>query len=177
MPTRRLPSETWMRPTTNKVREALISALQLRLPQARVLDLFAGTGSLGLAALKAGCRQVVFVEGDRRSLKYLIDEVQKYGAAEPTCQIVHGKLPLALTRLTGQFDVVLADPPYDSPDGPATLAAVEPYVAPGGIVVFEHHHKENYPERVASLGQVKCKRYGETALSFWEKKDEGDSAK
>lgn len=167
MPSRRLPSETWMRPTTNKVREALISSLQLRLPQARVLDLFAGTGSLGLACFQAGCREVVFVESDRRSLKYLIGEVSRAGAAEPACRIIHGKLPLALSRLEGQFDIILADPPYNSAEGPQTLALLSGCLSPEGIIVFEHHHKENYPEEVNGLKLEKCKRYGETALSFW----------
>lgn len=177
MPTRRLPSESWMRPTTNKVREALVSSLQLRLPQARVLDLFAGTGSLGLACLKAGCLQVVFVEADRRSLKYLIDEVQKAGAQEPTCLIVHGKLPLALTRLNGAFDVILADPPYNSEDGPLTLQKLQPFLAEGGVIVFEHHHKENYPDCCGELQRIKVKRYGETALSYWERRLELPSDK
>lgn len=169
MPSRRLPSETWMRPTTSKVREALINSLQLRLPQARVLDLFAGTGSLGLACLKAGSGSVVFVESDRRSLKYLIDEVSQAGAPEPVCRIIHGKLPSALNRLEGQFDVILADPPYNSTEGPQTLALLNDYLAPGGIIVFEHHHKENYPPEINGLKLEKCKRYGETALSFWIK--------
>lgn len=167
MPSRRLPSETWMRPTTNKVREALISSLQPRLPQARVLDLFAGTGSLGLACFQAGCHEVVFVESDRRSLKYLIGEVTKAGAEEPSCRIIHGKLPFALSRLEGQFDIILADPPYNSADGPQTLANLTDYLAPEGIIVFEHHHKEDYPEEINGLKLKNCRRYGETALSFW----------
>ncbi len=168
MPSSRLPSETWMRPTTNKVREALVSSLQPRLVKARVLDIFAGTGSLGLACLKAGCASVVFVESDRRSLRYLIEEVQKRGAPEPTCHIIHGKLPLALTRLEGTFDVILADPPYNSADGPATLARLEPYLASEGVIVFEHHHKESYPAQIGNLCLYKSKRYGETALSYWQ---------
>ncbi|MBQ7568283.1 RsmD family RNA methyltransferase [bacterium] len=169
MASRRLPSEPWMRPTTNKVREALVSSLQMRLPQARVLDLFAGTGSLGLACFKAGCGRVVFIESDRRSLKYLIDEATKAGAKEPACRIIHGKLPLALSRLEEQFDIILADPPYNSEDGPQTLALLTEYLAPEGIIVFEHHHKENYPAEINGLKLEKCKRYGETALSFWIK--------
>ena len=169
MPSRRLPSETWMRPTTGKVREALISSLQMRLPQARVLDLFAGTGSLGLACLKAGCSAAVFVESDRRSLKYLIDEVSRDGAREPSCRIIHGRLPSALSRLEGQFDIILADPPYNSEEGPQTLALLSEYLNPDGIIVFEHHHKENYPSEINGLKLDKCRRYGETALSFWVK--------
>ncbi len=163
---RRLPSHSGMRPTTGKVREALMAILAPELDQARVLDLFAGTGSLGLAALEEGAREAVFVESDPRSLKTLQQEVGSKGP------ILRGRLPAVLARVVGPFDVVLADPPYGAPEGPETLAGLEPLVRPGGLVVFEHHHKDPYPEVLGTLHLFRRERYGETALSFWRRDPE-----
>ena len=160
----RLPSRTWMRPTTAKTREALVATLQPYLePESRGLDLFAGTGSLGLALLEAGCGQMTFVEADKRSLKFL------YAAVEGKGRVVWGELPQALSKLSGLYDIVVADPPYNSPQGPATLRALLPYLAPGALVVFEYHHKEGYPQELEGLQLWKHKRFGETALTFWRR--------
>lgn len=160
---KRAVSQGTLRPTTAKVREQLMAILSDELEGARVLDLFAGSGSLGLAALDEGAGSVVFVEWDQRSLKVLYEEVAGRG------RIVKGRLPAALARLEGPFDVVLADPPYGSADGPATLAALSPLLKPGGVAVFEHHHKDPYPAEVADLRLDRRERHGETAVSFWRR--------
>ncbi|MGM9999109.1 MAG: RsmD family RNA methyltransferase [Candidatus Bruticola sp.] len=161
----RLPSRTWMRPTTSKTREALTAILRPYINESsRILDLFAGTGSLGLALWNEGCAEVTFVEGDKRSLKFLHEAVGKTG------RIVFGQLPKALERLSGQqFDIIVADPPYNSEAGPQTLLRLDKYTSPGGLVVFEYHHKENYPHDFADFTLIKTKRFGETALTFWQK--------
>lgn len=158
---RRAVSQGTLRPTTAKVREQIMAILSADLEGARVADLFAGSGSLGLAALDEGAAEVVFVESDPRSLKVLYEEVAGRG------RIFKGRLPAALSRLEGPFDVILADPPYGSADGPATLAALSSLLRPGGVAVFEHHHKESYPDEVGSLRLVRRERHGETAVSFW----------
>lgn len=165
MSNKRLPSRSWMRPTTAKTREALIASLQPYITEtAAVLDLFAGTGSLGLALLEAGCAQAVFIEGDRRSLKFLQEQTGGQG------EIICGDLPKALERLRGRrFDIIVADPPYNSKEGPETLLKLSPYTAEGGVVVFEYHHKEEYPQDFQDFVIIKRKRYGETALTFWQK--------
>ena len=160
---KRLPARPGMRPTTAKVREALMAILAGELDQARVLDLFAGTGSLGLAALQEGAREGVFVESDPRSLKSLQQAVGSLGP------ILRGRLPAILARIAGPFDVVLADPPYGAPEGPQTLAGLGPLVRPGGLVVFEHHHKDGYPAVSGELRLFRRERYGETAVSFWRR--------
>ncbi len=166
----RLPSHPSLRPTTAKVREALMAILAPELPEARVLDLFAGTGSLGLAALDEGASEVVFIESDPRSCRVLQQQV---GARGP---ILRGRLPAVLARVAGTFDLVLADPPYGAAEGPTTLEALPPLVRPGGLVVFEHHHKDLYPERSGPLSLVRRERYGETSLSFWLCDREGPHA-
>lgn len=121
---------------------------------ARVLDLFAGTGALGKDALKGGAAEVVFVEADKRSAAALRAE---------GLSLVEGRLPGALSRVKGRFSLVLADPPYGAPEGPETLKALTPFLEPGALVIFEHHHKDPYPDE----GLEERRRYGETALSFY----------
>ncbi|MEW6280637.1 MAG: RsmD family RNA methyltransferase [Candidatus Eremiobacterota bacterium] len=140
------------------MREALRAILRDTYPGARVLDLFAGTGALGLDALEGGAAEVVFVEAHRRAAA----ELRKRGLS-----VVAGRLPEALKDVSGQFDLVLADPPYGAPEGPATLAALAPRLAPGALAVFEHHHKDPYPDRLEALELEQRRRYGETALSFY----------
>ncbi|MBQ7529624.1 RsmD family RNA methyltransferase [bacterium] len=162
---KRLPSKKWMRPTTSKTRESLLATLAPYIePTSKVLDLFAGTGSLGLALLEEGCQEATFVEGDRRSLNFLRENVGSKG------KIICGLLPQALQRLAGEkFDIIVADPPYNSQEGPQTLLQLGAYTNEGGIIVFEYHHKEKYPEDFKDFKVLKSKRFGETALTFWQK--------
>lgn len=162
---KRLPSRKWMRPTTSKTKESLLATLAPYIePTTKVLDLFAGTGSLGLALLEEGCQEATFVEGDRRSLNFLRDNIGNRG------RIICALLPQALQRLAGEkFDIIVADPPYNSQEGLQTLLQLGPYTNEGAIVVFEYHHKEEYPDDFEDFKVVKSKRFGETALTFWQK--------
>lgn len=146
-----------VRPTTGKVREALRSILQGVYPGAVVADLFAGTGALGADALAGGAARVDFVEADRSHAVKL----------RPLGRVATGRLPQALAVLEGPYDLILADPPYGSPDGPATVALLGPLLQNGGLVVVEHHHKDAYPEELGGLRLERRRRYGETALSFY----------
>lgn len=146
-----------MRPTTGKIREALRAILRDVYPGARVLDLFAGTGSLGLDALQEGADHCTFIEEDRP----LALKLRAHG------RVVVGRLPRALGQVSGPFDLVLADPPYGSEAGPATVALLAPLLAPGGVVVVEHHHKDPFGDACGPLERSDLRRYGETAISFY----------
>lgn len=138
-----------------------MAILAPELEDARVLDLFAGSGTLGLAALERGAGEVVFVEEDPQVFRDL------RGKLPEGCRLMRGRLPQALARLKGRFDVILADPPYGDPAGPATLARLEALLAEGGVAVFEHHHKDDFGDQVGRLQLARRERYGETALSFY----------
>lgn len=110
------PKGTTTRPTTDRVREALFQHLEVArfsFEGARVLDLFAGAGTLGLEALSRGARSLVAVERDRRALEALRTNVQRLGV-EDRVKIVSAPLPRALRHVDGPFDVVFSDPPYES---------------------------------------------------------------
>ena len=147
-----------VRPTTAKVLESIMATLQPYWEGARVLDLFAGSGSLGQAALEAGAAEVIFVEGHAR----VAAPLRRHH------QVIVGVLPLALHKVCGSFDIILGDPPYGDPAGPQCLALLAPRLQPQGWVVWEHHHKDPYPEAIEGLELWRRRRFGETAVSYFQ---------
>ena len=146
-----------VRPTTGKVLESITSTLQPYWEGARVLDLFAGSGSLGRAALEAGAAEVLFVEGHARVARSL----------RAAGGVLVGLLPAALHKVPGTFDIILGDPPYGAPEGPACLPLLASRLNPQGWVVWEHHHKDAYPDAVEGLELWRRRRFGETAVSYY----------
>lgn len=149
------------RPTTDRVREAWMSALQLDLPGARVLDLFAGSGALGLEALSRGAAHVTFVEKASGALKALGANLHKLRVGDEV-EVVRGDALKYTARLAaGAFDIVLADPPYGmgAAEGLAELFRATPFAAQLWI---EHRAGEPIPD----LPGMRTRRYGDTALTF-----------
>jgi 16S rRNA (guanine966-N2)-methyltransferase len=149
------------RPTTDRVREAWMSAVQLDLPEANVLDLFAGSGALGLEALSRGARHATFVEKASGPLRALQANVHKLGA-EAEVDVVRGDaLKYAATLDTGAFDIAFADPPYGTgeAEGLAELFRERSFAQQLWI---EHRSGEPIP----ALPGSHTRRYGDTALTF-----------
>ena len=146
-----------VRPTTGKVLESILATLDAYWEEARVLDLFAGSGSLSQAALQRGASEVVAIEGHARVA----------AALRKKMPVITGILPSSLAKLSGQFDIILGDPPYGVPEGPATLILLSPFLRPQGWIVWEHHHKDPYPEPVPGLSLWRRRRFGETAVSYY----------
>lgn len=159
------------RPTSDRVREAVFSALQARrdLEGTRVLDLYAGSGALGLEALSRGAAQVRFVESDRRAAAVLRRNVKALGL--PGAQVSTADVPLVLRGGSDRpYDVVLADPPYALDDGVLTevLSALASgrWLAPEALIVVEraaHGLPPTWPEGVFALTN---RRYGDTAVYY-----------
>lgn len=159
----RAPVGRDVRPTSDRVREAWMSALAPRISDARVLDLFAGSGALGLEALSRGAQHVVFVERGRKPLAVLEENVEALGAGE-RCTIFRGDVYRFLESQVGEpFELALADPPYA--DGHALRLfermARDPFAQE---VWVEHRSGEELP----SLPCLRSRRYGDTTLTFWE---------
>jgi len=159
------------RPTSDRVREAVFSALAARrdLEGVRVLDLYAGSGALGLEALSRGAAHVQFVESDRRAAAVLRRNVGALGLSGT--QVTTADVPAVLRGSPGQpYDLVLADPPYALDDDAlgAVLSALASggWLAPAALVVVERPAKAPapaWPDGVAALTQ---RRYGDTSVYY-----------
>lgn len=160
-----------IRPTSDKVREAVFSILGAAVAEARVLDLFAGTGALTLEALSRGAREAVLVEDQAQALEVLRRNLAALGVAA-RARIMPVSVQAALKKLAARgerFDLVFLDPPYGRGLAAATLADLETLrlLSPESRVVAEHHHRETLPERLGRLGQSDCRRYGDTQVAFY----------
>ena len=163
-----------VRPTMDQVRGAIFSSLAESVPGTRVLDLFAGAGSLGIEALSRGAQAATFVERDRRTLEYVRGNLEKTrltAAAELICLDVFGALarPLAARR----FDLVFADPPYTTGDQPQDFACqlitnehLPVILSPGGLFVLEKSPRQPLPAEMNGWEPVRQKRYGTTEVVF-----------
>lgn len=155
------PAGNKTRPTTDRVREAWISALQLDLPDANVLDLFAGSGALGLECLSRGAEHVTFVEKASGPLRALQANVHKLGAEEEVDVVRADALKFVASLQAASYDIALADPPYGSgaAEGLAEIFRDTPFAQQLWI---EHRFGEPMP----ALPGAQTRRYGDTTLTF-----------
>ncbi len=165
----RTPPGAGTRPTSDRVREALFSALDARdlLAGARVLDLYAGSGALGLEALSRGAAAVVLVESDRGAASVVRANAEALGFGT-TATVVTTTVERAVALPADvPFDLVLLDPPYavDEAVLDRVLARLaQAWLAPGAMVVLERSSRSPEPGWPARLVAEKPRRYGETTL-------------
>jgi 16S rRNA (guanine966-N2)-methyltransferase len=157
------------RPTSDRVREALFSGLEARdcLRGARVLDLFAGSGALGLEAASRGAAEVVLVDSSRQAAAVARRNVTVIGAPRVT-MVVSSVARYLAGRAAWPADLVLLDPPYDLPE-PALHEVLDDlvsrgWVARGGLVVVERSARSPEPRWPTGLVRDQIRRYGETAI-------------
>jgi len=160
------PRGVRLRPTSSLLREAIFNIIRDRIEDAKVLDLFAGTGALGIEALSLGAAHATFVEAEPRCCQAILSSIAR-AAFQSKATVLRGRLPAALGSLDGRFDIVLMDPPYgDAASGP-TLEAVALLVAEGGLVVYEHASRYNPPERPPGLVLEERRVYGDSAIALY----------
>jgi 16S rRNA (guanine966-N2)-methyltransferase len=154
------PRGRGIRPTADRVREAWMSALQDALPGAVVLDVFAGSGALGLEALSRGARQVTFVEKSPASLEILRANIRALRATDAARVVRANAIDFVRGLSAGSYDLALADPPYDRGlAGRLAEAFLEsPFAAELWI---EHSRREALP----TTPDVRTRRYGDTLLT------------
>lgn len=167
MARQRLPVLSGVRPTTAKVLESLLATLAPKSEGARVLELFAGTGQIGLGILGQGAAHATFIEGDAKAYRALKERIKSDSCAD-RCELLLARIPTVLKRLEGAFDIVVADPPYSFTGIDELLLELSILVNPGGLLVIEHHHKTRYELGLDWL-LLRKKRFGETCLSFLER--------
>jgi 16S rRNA (guanine966-N2)-methyltransferase len=158
------------RPTSDRVREAMFMALE-PLVGLRVVDLYAGSGALGIEALSRGAVHATFVESEAVTRRVLRDNLTALGLGDRAA-VLALTLPRGLAKIGAaltEADLVVLDPPYRGTLALETLEALgEPGVLrPGATVVVEHHGKRELPERAGALARRRTRRFGETVVSTY----------
>lgn len=149
------------RPTADRIREAWLSALQHDVPGATVLDLFAGSGALGLEALSRGAEHVTFVERAAAPLRTLQANIDALDAAEEVTVIKADALRHVATLPVAAFDIAFADPPYATDAARRIVEAFD--AAPfARLLCIEHHSGDSLPGAAAA----RSRRYGDTTITF-----------
>ncbi|OIQ29205.1 MAG: 16S rRNA (guanine(966)-N(2))-methyltransferase RsmD [Alphaproteobacteria bacterium MedPE-SWcel] len=161
-----------LRPTTDRVRESLFNVLahQIDLDGVRVLDLFAGTGALGLEALSRGAAEVCFVD-DGRAAQRLIAKNIEICRAQPRCQLLRRSALKLGAAPAAPFDVVFLDPPYGKSLGQTALSVISAggWIAPGALVVWEESSPMEAP---AGFTLQEARKYGDTHITLlWAEDD------
>lgn len=162
------PTGIAIRPTSDGLRETLFNVIGDVIEGARVLDVCAGTGAVGLEALSRGADHATFVERDAHALRALEGNIRLCGAEE-ACAIIRDDFSGFGRRATqlGRFDLVFLDPPYAIETVDEFVALAAGFVAPAGQLVFEHSRRRASPDRAANLGRSRVLTAGDSALSFY----------
>jgi 16S rRNA (guanine966-N2)-methyltransferase len=163
----RAPKGRETRPTTDRVREALFNLLAARRPLggACVLDLYAGTGALGLEAMSRGAASAAFVERHGPTLALARRNAADLGV-EPACAFHRADAVAFLRRPpAARYDLAFADPPYDDAAIPDLPGLVRPHLAPGGLFALEHDARHDF---AAHPGLVVSRAYGRTVISIFD---------
>jgi len=163
-----------IRPTTEKVREAIFSMIMQWLPDAEVLDLFAGSGAMGLEALSRGAARCTFVEANRQNQRVLLSNIANCGAGEEAA-VAGRDFEAALTEISARrekpvFDIVILDPPYDKTDYYVTamLRLQElGLVDERSVVVCEHLYDNKLLDTYGMLSKFKEKKYGSIGVDLF----------
>jgi 16S rRNA (guanine966-N2)-methyltransferase len=164
-----------LRPTPDRVREALFNILGAQIDGAAVLDLFAGSGAVGLEALSRGARLTCFVEAHEPACRLIENNLRLCGLharGSVWCRDVLGALPAL--KLQGQaFDVIFLDPPYRTAlvDDALRQLGDGRLLTGQGRVIAEHFFKRALPEREGRLRRARVARFGDVALSFYRVED------
>ncbi len=166
-----VPRKGEIRPTYDRVRESVFSIIGPRIEGARVLDLFAGTGSLGIESLSRGARSATFVERDRDIAGVLVGNIERLDlkSESTVLRLVVARF-LSRGRDRAVFDIVFADPPYDSGLAERTLERLGNWDGVGvdSLVIVEHRVGDELPDASGRLRRTRRERYGTIEVEFFE---------
>ena len=160
-----------LRPTSSKVREALFDILRDRIHEAVFVDLYAGTGTVGLEALSRGAKRSIFVEQNSLRSRTIHEVVRDLGF-EGQAEVIRGKAhDFIVQHEAEQVDICFVDPPYksDEIDTILPLLGETGFLRKQGIVIVEHFFKRKVPERAGNVIMSRSYRYGDTMLTVYRK--------
>lgn len=162
------PADYSVRPTTDKVKEALFSILAEQIWGSKVLDLFSGTGNLGIEALSRGADLCVFSDHSRESIRLIKGNIAHCKAQEKA-RVAAGDFRKILANQTEQFDIIFLDPPYGKGYLEPCFELIREYnlLAEDGVIVAEHRKEEELPEELYGFSRIKERKYGVIKLSIY----------
>lgn len=160
-----------IRPTSDMVREALFSILGNMVVDSRFLDLFAGSGGVGIEAYSRGAKEVVFVDSASESIRVLKKNLELTKILHET-EVIHSDFSIAIDRLSSQsreFDIVYIDPPYKMGIEIEAVKKIQDkkILAEDGIIIIEHEAKNLMPDTIELFEKIKERKYGNVRLSLY----------
>ena len=156
------------RPTTDRVKESMFNVLQFELYGKRVLDLFAGSGALGIEALSRGAASATFVDQNPKALD-IVGQNLKKTRLDGQARLVRDSFESFLKRAAEPFDIVFLDPPYASDFAPRAVSMLleQGLLSPRSVVVLEHDREQTETDTLLSDFVKKTYRYGKTFVTFY----------
>lgn len=166
------PKNEDVRPTTDRVKESLFNIINFYIMDNNILDLFAGTGSLGIECLSRGANKCVFVDKSKESMAIVKSNIKKARVENESITLnIDFKSAIASLGHKGEkFTVIFMDPPYyeDMFIDALTLVDKNDLLEEDGIIVAEHDTKDKFPDNVGRLFKDREKKYGKTTLTFYK---------
>ncbi len=166
-----------VRPTTDRVKEAIFSVIQFDIEGRRILDLFAGSGQMGIEALSRGASEAVFVDSSHDSIAVVRENLRTCGL-NGAAVVVQGDAHAYLAPRAGrmEFDYAFLDPPYGKGILQSVLPAVASVMKPGGAIICESPVHEELPDSVGAYAMNRQYRYGKIKVTFYRVPEEGEDS-
>ncbi len=161
------PKGTKIRPTSDRVKEAIFNTLAPFIVDSNFLDLFAGTGNMGIEALSRGARHCTFVDSWAQSIKYIRANISML-SFENKCTIIKSDVLKFLERDDNKYNIIFLDPPYNCYLINPILENLHKNLLNGGIVVVESENTYELPLEINNLNLVKKIRYGDTQIGYYQ---------
>ncbi|MBS96967.1 MAG: 16S rRNA (guanine(966)-N(2))-methyltransferase RsmD [SAR202 cluster bacterium] len=164
-----LPKSSTIRPTSEKIRMALFNTLGDLIINTTLLDIFAGSGAIGIEALSRKASSVDFLEKDPQLCNMINNNLEKL-KLQNSCKVFQGNATSILKQLNSKYDFIFADPPYEYKNKEEILSIIEKseLLNPEGMIILEHRSNENINETLLNIEKFDVRKYGDTQISFYK---------